>query len=206
MSEPSTPPIAGWYPDPENATADRWWNGSSWSDQRRSRNTPAGWAPPTAGATSGTASGVPAIPVPPVAPAPAARPNPYAHPEQVQNPYSGAGMFQPATPGGPSTYASTPYAAVRGTPNRNPLALAGFITSMVAILFNWILFGAPGIVGGILSIAGLRRANGLVREGVVTGNGRGMAIGGIVAGFTGALLWDLFYFGVIASFSSYPGY
>jgi hypothetical protein len=145
--------------------------------------------------------------VPPVAPAPAAaRPNPYAHPEQVQNPYSGAGMFQPATPGVAPTYAPTPYAAVGGTPTRNPLALGGFITSMVAILFNWILFGAPGIVGGILSIAGLRRANGLARAGVITGNGRGMAIAGIVAGFSGALLWDLFYFGVIASFSSYPGY
>jgi hypothetical protein len=203
MSEPSAPPTAGWYPDPENATADRWWNGSSWSEQRRPRNAPAGWAPPAAG----VAADVPAIPVPPVAPAPAARPNPYAHPEHVQNPYSGAGTFQPAAPGVAPAYAPTPYSAVGGTPTRNSLALGGFITSMVAILFNWILFGAPGIVGGILSIAGLNRANALARQGVVAGNGRAMAIAGIAAGFGGALLWDLFYFGVIAaSFTSSSGY
>jgi hypothetical protein len=77
---------------------------------------------------------------------------------------------------------------------RNPLALGGMITSLVGLLFNWILFGAPGIVGGIISIVGLRKANQLIREGVTVGNGKAMAITGIATGFAGAFLFDLFYF------------
>jgi len=33
MAEPL--PIAGWYPDPELAGHDRWWDGSTWTDTRR---------------------------------------------------------------------------------------------------------------------------------------------------------------------------
>ncbi|MCU1418568.1 MAG: hypothetical protein JWP32_2742, partial [Schumannella sp.] len=93
-----------------------------------------------------------------------------------------------------------PYApaSAPATPLRNPLALAGMITSLVAILCNFIVFGAPGIAGAIISFFALRRANKLVREGVTTGNGRGMAIIGIVTGLVGAFLWNLFYFSVFA--------
>jgi hypothetical protein len=28
-------PIAGWYPDPEFPSYDRWWDGTTWSDNRR---------------------------------------------------------------------------------------------------------------------------------------------------------------------------
>lgn len=38
-------PIAGWYPDPENPGAERWWNGSSWSDHRRTPDSAAVAAP-----------------------------------------------------------------------------------------------------------------------------------------------------------------
>jgi hypothetical protein len=31
----SAQPIAGWYPDPENPAAERWWDGTAWSDHRR---------------------------------------------------------------------------------------------------------------------------------------------------------------------------
>ena len=58
MSDPNALPIAGWYPDPENDKGDRWWNGATWSDHRRARNAPAGWAPSGAAAsTRGPRSG-----------------------------------------------------------------------------------------------------------------------------------------------------
>jgi Protein of unknown function (DUF2510) len=203
MSDPNALPIAGWYPDPENDTGDRWWNGATWSDHRRPRNAPAGWAPAAAakpktskakaaaGPSAASATAVPAVPVPvaPVTPAPAATFNPYATPD----PYAGppAPAYAPYAPAYAPNYAPP-------TPMRNPLALGGMITSLVAVLFNFILFGAPGIAGGIVSIFGLRRANQLVREGVTLGNGRVMAITGIAAGFAGALLWNLFYFSVFS--------
>jgi len=34
MSQPVPP---GWYPDTDDPTAERWWEGNSWSDQRRPR-------------------------------------------------------------------------------------------------------------------------------------------------------------------------
>jgi hypothetical protein len=137
------PPIAGWYPDPENEAGDRWWNGSSWSDHRRARDAGAGWGP--------------------VAP--------------YSNYY-------------------TPRAPMANVP-----ALAGMITSLSALLFNFILFGLPGLVGGCISIYGLVKANQLAKAGMTTGNGRGFAVAGIITGFSGALLWDLFYFTVIQPLS-----
>jgi hypothetical protein len=203
MSDPNAAPIAGWYPDPENEAGDRWWNGATWSDHRRARNAGPGWAPVAdagakgskAAAPTGTpaAGAAPGIPVPPVAPAPADRPNPYA------------GTPAPAYPG--ATPGTQPYAPPYAynyaprTPMANVPAFAGMITSLSALLFNWILFGLPGIVGGGISIYGLIKANRLAAAGTTTGNGRGYALVGIIVGFTGALLWDLFYFAVFQPFS-----
>jgi hypothetical protein len=83
---------------------------------------------------------------------------------------------------------------------RNPTAFGAMLTSLIGLLFNWILWGAPGLVGAILGIIGLRKATQLRREGVTTGDGRAMAITAIVAGFAGAFLFDLFYFTVISPF------
>ena len=57
---------------------------------------------------------------------------------------------------------------------QNVPAFAGMITSLCAILFNFILFGLPGLVGGSISIYGLVKANRLAASGVTAGNGRGV--------------------------------
>jgi len=41
MSLPSTPPPAGWYPDPQSPVAERYWEGNAWSPHTRPRMTPA---------------------------------------------------------------------------------------------------------------------------------------------------------------------
>jgi hypothetical protein len=192
MSDPNAQPIAGWYPDPENEAGDRWWNGATWSDHRRARNAGPGWAP-AADATPAApaATNAPAIPVPPVAPE-AARPDPYAGTSPGAQTFTGA----PVAPYAP---AYAPNYAPR-TPMANVPAFAGMITSLCAILFNFILFGLPGIVGGVISIVGLLKANRLIASGVTVGHGRGFALTGIIAGFLGALLWNLFYFAVFSPF------
>jgi hypothetical protein len=209
MPDPNALPAAGWYPDPEDAASDRWWNGISWSDHRRGRNQPTGWAPVVA--QPATASARPADDVPPVPVAPgggtgtsgaapyagATRPDPYAGSAARPDPYA-------ASSARPDPYAAVGYppaGPASGSRVRNPLALGGMITSLVALAFNFVLFGAPGITGGILSIFGLRAANRLARQGVTAGNGRGMAIAGIVTGFLGAFLWDWFYVGVILNWT-----
>jgi hypothetical protein len=200
MSDPNALPIAGWYPDPEDDKGDRWWNGATWSDHRRPRNAGPGWAPSSAkkkpaakkaAAAEPAAAEPAAIPVPPAPAAAAAIPGIAAPaPAPAASPYSGA-PGQPAYAPYAPAYA---YNYAPPQPMRNPLALGGMITSLVGLLFNWILFGAPGIVGGIISIVGLRKANQLIREGVTVGNGKAMAITGIATGFAGAFLFDLFYF------------
>jgi hypothetical protein len=197
MSDPNAAPIAGWYPDPENEAGDRWWNGATWSDHRRARNAGPGWAPSDSAAAPAAVApapgAAPGIPVPPVAATPADRPNPYAGTPAPGTPNMGP-MIQPYAP--PYAYNYAPR-----TPMQNVPAFAGMITSLSALLFNWILFGLPGIVGAGISIVGLVKANRLVASGVTVGNGKGYALVGIISGFAGALLWDLFYFAVFQPFT-----
>lgn len=86
-------PIAGWYPDPEDAAQTRWWNGVGWSDHRR----PAEAA---------------AAPVAPAAPV-----NPYAAPA---NPY--AAQPAPYTMPAAGPYGTAPYGAAPITSNGLALA------------------------------------------------------------------------------------
>ena len=104
-------------------------------------------------------------------------------------------------------YAAAPaYTPGYGPPagSTNSLALTGMIIALCGVFFNFFLFGLAGFVGGGISIAGLRKANAMAAKGVTVGNGRGFAIAGIVVGFGGAILWNLFFFSLAALPSSSP--
>jgi hypothetical protein len=49
-------PVPGWYPDPDNADAIRYWDGSTWTDKRRPRP---GWTSPAPALGTADAGGAP---------------------------------------------------------------------------------------------------------------------------------------------------
>lgn len=58
MSGQSTP--AGWYPDPENASQERYWDGAAWGDSRALVGAAPGYNPAGYGFGAGSPGGVPA--------------------------------------------------------------------------------------------------------------------------------------------------
>ncbi|MGN6327168.1 DUF2510 domain-containing protein [Pseudolysinimonas sp.] len=206
----SSQPIAGWYPDPENAAAERWWDGAAWSDHRRpSTVAPAAPATPSA----------PEVPVPPAAPtdgsvAPGAMPSgpaPAAEPASSASasPYPAAAPAAPAQPAY-GAYATPPAApdynpygapAYRPSAPSNSLALVGLILACGSIIVGGIL---ASIAGGIVSIIGLNRANQMRARGE-QGDRRGMAIAGIIVGFGLTLVWIVVIIAVIAFSISQSG-
>lgn len=81
-----TLPIAGWYPDPELAGQDRWWDGTAWSTHRRptaaalptpvlpTHVLPAAAPPAPVLPAAGPSAPWPAVPSVPAAPAPSNTP------------------------------------------------------------------------------------------------------------------------------------
>jgi hypothetical protein len=181
MSDVS-PPQAGWYQDPENPTGERWWNGSGWSDQKRTSTA----AAPVA-ETTGFRFGGPD-------PSPGSRPDPYGPPPT----YSASQPSAPPTYSPGSPYVAAPYGAPAYGSRTNGLAIAGLIVSAG----GWIVlpFVAP-IAGIILSAFGLARAKQAETAGNPN-NGRGIAMAGLIIGIVVAALGVLFfvlYFGFVLS-------
>ncbi|WP_055695990.1 DUF2510 domain-containing protein [Streptomyces prasinopilosus] len=46
-------PAPGWYPDPHAPHLERWWDGTAWTEHRRTPGTPGGPVPPAPGASGG---------------------------------------------------------------------------------------------------------------------------------------------------------
>lgn len=171
----SAQPVAGWYPDPEDATAERWWDGAGWTDHRRP-STVAPVAPPVTA---------------PAAPAAAADPNAFAAPGaslagSAPTPAPGATVSPYGAPAVPP-YAAPGYAAGYGAPAyapaqpANTLAVVGLVIALGGILFSF--GGLTSLAGGIISTVALARASKMRQQGV-PGHRWGMALAGTICGYT----------------------
>lgn len=154
----------GWYPDPEGAPGERWWNGSGWSDSRRG-GTPAAAASVYL-APAAPQPAAPLQPAPPVVysaqnPAPQ-RPDPYAVHYPTQ-----------ARAGFPTT--------INVSVNRN--AMIGFITGLISLFA--VAFLAP--VAIVFSLLGVARARALKAQGA-TSTLMSLAIVGLLTGCVAALI------------------
>lgn len=177
----SAQPVAGWYPDPENATAERWWDGTGWTDHRRP-STVAPVAPPAP----------PTTPVPPAADDPNAFVAPgaslagtapvqpyaapaYAAPAPAAPPYAAPGY---AVPGQTAAgYAAPAYAPAEPT---NGLAVVGLVIALGGLVLS--MFGLTSLAGGIISSIALARASKMRKQGFA-GNRWGMALAGTISGY-----------------------
>jgi hypothetical protein len=136
---------AGWYPDPDSAAGERWWNGAGWSDSRR------GGAGAAASTPYGPAA-TPVVPVPPAAGITNAAPVIYsAENPAPQRPDPYAQSYQ----GTPVPAASTINVSV----NRN--AMVGFVTGIIALFGISIL----GPVSLVFSALGFVKARQLAAQG-----------------------------------------
>lgn len=167
MSDPNAAlPVAGWYPDPEHETQDRWWDGTAWSDHRRPREA-AAVAPAAAAAPAATAG--------------------YAYvPADTQNPYGTSTVPYAGAPLQPyGTAPAYPYGYPQ--PPQNVPALVGFILALVGFAIGIFIYGLLGLAGGIVSIVGLVKANKMKKAGL-PGHRYGMAMAGVIVGFGSLVL------------------
>lgn len=180
MSAPATP---GWYPDPDGAAGERWWNGVAWSDARRDPQAAAAVIAPAAAPSSQSAA-APAAPVVYSASNPA-----------PQSPAEGG----PGTPTLSVPALSRVSAAMSLDARANPMAIYGLIAGIVAFFFN--VFLVPSIVAIVFSARGLARANQLAAEGKTT-TMRNAAVGGLAMGVISAIIGlveSLVFVGVLSA-------
>ncbi|MGX5680289.1 DUF2510 domain-containing protein [Schumannella luteola] len=165
---PTTSHSPGWYPDPDGAPGQRWWNGVGWSDARRAVG-------------GGHVAPVPP-PVAPVAAAPTTPTAPVVY--SAANPapqYPGQYGAAPGTPG------YVPRAGITLDARQNPLAVQAFVTGLIAVFFNVLL--VPSILAIVFGSRALARSNQLRAAGQEDKT-RGLAIAGVAMGAFGGV-WGL---------------
>lgn len=164
-------PPANWYPDPEDPSQQRYWDGTQWTEHRApaagsapSASQPAGgqtWSSSDTGATGGAdpAAGQAWGQQPGHGQTGAAAPGAATPAWGQQQPGYGQ-AYAPATPGG-----------------SNGLAITSMIIGIISFFLGFIVIGAVGgVVAVVLGFMGLRR----IKE--QPQGGRGLAITGIITG------------------------
>ena len=169
---------AGWHPDPLSRFAQRWWDGSQWTDH------------------VSDAMGATAVDPTPIGPSPASRKPAVVQPQQIYTHSAfGAG---PQTPGyglpGGGAWAAPQQIAVANVSKSPGLAVASLVLGVGAFFFSLVpVFGLTSIpfaiCGVALGIAGVARAN----KGY---EGRGLSIAGIVAGAAALLVSVVYIFAI----------
>ncbi len=178
----SSQPIAGWYPDPENAAAERWWDGTAWSDHRRPSTVAP--VPPAA----------PAVSVP--APAVDATASPYVTPTPAQPAY---GQYAPTNPAAYNPYGAPAYTPAAPT---NSLAVVGLVLALGGLVVSF--GGLTSLAGGIVSTVALVRAHRMRAQGLA-GHRWGMALAGTICGYAIFVLVVVALIAFIAYAAAHPG-
>lgn len=185
MTEENTnQPPAGWYPNPQDTTQARWWDGQSWTDHLNAAPTATVMLPPPAPNVSGlgaAASGRDLRAGIEIADAPVG--GRAAGPDSSLSPLAD-------TAGGPKFWERTEAYRVGNAvadkkAGTNSPAQIGLVFGIISILFNPLLL--VGITSFILSLRGLSRARKWEREGF-TPVGRKKAVWGLVLSSVGSIV------------------
>lgn len=172
-----TIPNPGWYPDPENGMQDRWWNGVSWSEQRKVRVA-------DGAGLAGSGANIPAVShITNATNVIKANDLPAAAAAKAQSWATGSTAYPPSA-GYRIPDAYPPNAGQVGAARRsdqNP-AMRGLVLSLGSLVFN--PYGILGILGVVFSVVGLAKSGhplssggGLARNAVAIA---GLVIGGLV--------------------------
>jgi len=165
-----TIPNPGWYPDPENGSQDRWWNGIGWSEQRKVR------------AADGTGLAGSGANIPAPSHITSAADLPVAAASTAQSWPAGA-TTHPASPGYglPDAYPGNTGRVTERRGEKNP-AMRGLVLSLGSLVVN--PYGILSVLGVVFSAVGLAKSGhplggsgGIARNAVAIA---GLVIGGLV--------------------------
>ena len=147
-------PQAGWYPDPTDSRAYRWWSGGAWTDHLTAA--PSAEAVWSAGATAGQPLAI--------------GPDAFQFTEQGPNPFSSS--FEQPWAGAPSDLGSTTNRSGIVVVVIGVIAVAAYLGSM-ALNYSTVIPLIPGLVGLIGAVPAFRRAR-------VTGEGLAISLLGVL--------------------------